>query len=73
MTATSSPSVSPSTGDAAFTTCDRITVAKPMVKAIDRSMPPEMMTKVWPIASSRGATANTAIELRFVRLAMKET
>ncbi len=25
-------------------------------------MPPEMMTKVWPIASSSGATANTAIE-----------
>ena len=47
------------------------TAARPMMKPIDRSMPPEMMTKVWPIASSSGATAKIAIDCRLNGLRMK--
>ena len=32
------------------------------MKPIDRSIPPEMMTKVCPVASSSGATAKIAID-----------
>ena len=38
------------------------TAASPMMKPSDRSMPPEMMTKVCPVASSSGATAKTATD-----------
>ncbi len=38
------------------------TAARPMMKPSERSMPPEMMTKVWPSASSSGATAKIAID-----------
>ena len=41
------------------------------MKPSDRSMPPEMMTKVWPIASSSGATAKIAIDCRLKVLRMK--
>ena len=37
----------------------------------DRSMPPEMMTKVWPVASRSGATAKIAIDWRLKGLRMK--
>ena len=40
------------------------------MKPIDRSMPPEMMTKVWPVASSSGATAKIAIDWRLNGLRM---
>ncbi len=33
-----------------------------MMKPIERSMPPEMMTKVEPSAKRSGATAKTAID-----------
>ena len=33
-------------------------------------MPPEMMTKVWPVASSSGATAKIAIDCRLKGLRM---
>ena len=64
--ATTSPTSRPGTGPSAplarLTVCESTTAANPMVKPTERSMPPEMMTKVWPIASSNGAVANTAIE-----------
>jgi hypothetical protein len=60
----SRPSGAPSGAVAAFITWLATTEARPMVKPTERSMPPEMMTKVWPIASSSGAVAATAIELR---------
>ena len=44
--------------------CAATTAASPMMKPSDRSMPPEMITKVWPMASSSGATAKIAIDCR---------
>ena len=38
------------------------TAASPMVKPTDRSMPAEMMTKVWPRARRSGAVAKTPID-----------
>jgi hypothetical protein len=35
-----------------------------MTKPSDRSMPAEMMTKVWPSASSSGTVAKTEIDCR---------
>jgi hypothetical protein len=40
------------------------TEASPMVKPTDRSMPAEIMTKVWPRASSSGAVAKMAMDWR---------
>ena len=42
--------------------CAAITDDRPITKPSDRSMPAEMMTKVWPSASRRGAVANTRID-----------
>ncbi len=42
-----------------------------MVKPTDRSMPAEMMMKVWPSASSSGATARTLIDCRLYGFRMK--
>ena len=55
---------------AALMTWAATTAASPMMKPIDRSMPPEMMTKVWPIASKSGATAKIAIDCRLKGLRM---
>ena len=40
------------------------TLAKPMTKPTERSMPPAMMTKVWPRPSSSGIAAETAMLCR---------
>ncbi len=64
--AMTTPATSPMPGPAAaptlFATWAEMTAAKPMVKPTDRSMPPEIMTSVWPRPSSTGATAKTAME-----------
>ena len=51
----------PNSGISACIIRAQITAASPMVKPTDRSMPPEMITSVWPSASSRGATANSVM------------
>ncbi len=56
---------------AALITWAATTAASPMMKPIERSMPPEMMTKVWPVASRSGATAKMAIDCRLNGLRMK--
>ena len=40
------------------------TLAKPMTKPTERSIPPAMMTKVWPRPSSKGIAAETAMLCR---------
>ena len=42
--------------------CAAITDDRPITKPSDRSMPAEMMTKVWPSASRSGAVAKTRID-----------
>ena len=49
-------------GVAQLITCAATTAASPMMNPIDRSIPPEMMTNVCPVASSKGATAKTAMD-----------
>jgi hypothetical protein len=65
-TATSAPnstaSPSPMSGVAQLITCAATTAASPMMNPIDRSIPPEMMTNVCPVASNSGATAKTAMD-----------
>ena len=54
------------TGAAMLVTCAATTAASPMMKPTDRSMPPEMMTKVWPSASSSGADGEDRDRLQIV-------
>ena len=56
----------PAPGVTALMVWAATTAARPMMKPTDRSMPPEMMTKVWPSASSSGATAKIAMLLEVV-------
>ena len=70
MKPTSTPPASPSAGVTALIVCAATTAARPMMKPSDRSMPPEMMTKVWPVASRSGATAKIAIDCRLKGLSM---
>ena len=44
-------------------TCAVTTAERPMVNPTDKSIPPEMMTNVWPSASNSGATVNSAMDL----------
>ena len=73
--ATATPASSPMPGPAEAPTTLAIfaamTAARPMVKPTERSMPPEMMTSVWPRPSSTGATAKTAMERMLKRLKTK--
>ena len=39
------------------------TAERPMVNPTDKSIPPEMMTKVWPRPSKSGVTVKTAMDL----------
>ena len=50
----------------------QMTAARPMVKPTDRSIPPEMITKVWPSANRSGATANRVMLWILNGLMMKE-
>ena len=52
----------PSVAVKKFEACAAITDDRPMTNPSERSMPEEMMTKVWPSASRRGAVANTRID-----------
>ena len=65
-TATKDPSNTagkkPIPGVAQLITCAATTAASPMMNPIDRSIPPEIITNVCPVASNSGATANTAID-----------
>ena len=47
-----------------FERCAEMTEASPITKPSDRSMPAEMMTKVWPRPRSSGIAANTEIACR---------
>ena len=49
-----------------------ITAASPMTKPTERSMPPAMMTKVWPSPSSSGTAANIAMLWTLRRLNTNE-
>ena len=53
-----------STGVSVCMTRAMTTLAKPMTKPTERSMPPAMMTKVWPRPSSSGIAAETAMLCR---------
>src|SRR5271165_7068686 len=44
-------------------TCAVTTAERPIVNPTDKSIPPEMMTKVWPRPRSSGVTVNTAMDL----------
>ena len=44
-------------------TCAVTTAERPIVNPTDKSIPPEIMTKVWPRAKSSGVTVKTAIDL----------
>ncbi len=59
-----SPAASASPGGRPVSICmtrAMITAARPMTKPTERSMPPAMMTKVWPSPSSSGTAANIAM------------
>jgi hypothetical protein len=42
--------------------CAATTFAKPMMKGVDRSMPPRRITSVWPIEATPSSEARTSIE-----------
>ena len=62
------PSARPCRASAQLMTWAATTAASPMMKPSDRSMPPEMMTKVWPVASRSGATAKIGDRLQVERI-----
>ena len=44
-------------------TCAVTTAERPIVNPTDKSIPPEIMTKVWPRPSNSGVTVKTAMDL----------
>ena len=42
--------------------CAATTLAKPITKGVDRSMPPMSTTSVWPIEATPSSEASTSIE-----------
>tara|TARA_B100001115_G_C15730259_1_gene355661 strand:+ start:276 stop:620 length:345 start_codon:yes stop_codon:yes gene_type:complete len=49
----------PSSGAKDFITVAKITEAKPIAKATDKSIPPDIITNVCPIPINRGAAVNS--------------
>ena len=65
--AASSPAASASPASTGVSACmarAMTTLEKPMTKPTERSMPPAMMTKVWPSPRSSGIAAETAMLCR---------